>query len=822
LAPEGTNVQELLAAYESSDGFLDRPPPNATVDEQPVTERPGTVIGPYKLKEQIGEGGMGLVFVAEQQEPVRRKIALKIIKPGMDSKQVIARFEAERQALALMDHQNIAKVFDAGTTESGRPYFVMELVHGVPITEYCDTNKLTPRQRLELFVPVCQAIQHAHQKGIIHRDIKPSNILVTMYDDKPVPKVIDFGVAKAIEQRLTEMSVYTQFGTLVGTLEYMSPEQAEMNAFGVDTRSDIYALGVLLYELLTGTTPLERLRLREAAFNEIVRLIKEEEPQKPSVRLSTSGALAKVAAARKTDPAKLSNLVRGDLDWIVMKCLEKDRSRRYETAGTLARDIERHLHDEPVEARQPSVLYRLRKFVRRNRVAVFLISFVAITAVAVLFNHFLGLLEVRRERDRALAAEAQARAAAEAEKTAKEAEILQRQQAQENERRARAVLAFFQDKVLAAARGKDYGGLGGDVTLLQAMAAAEPGMAAAFADQPLVEASIRRVMGRIYVFGGQSALAIQNHERARALLLSNLGRGHPDTLHSTTQLIEALSWSGKSERAIALLEETIPLLKANSGPADVNTLLHTKLLGLLYEQTGKPERVVPLFEDALARMKKTLGPKDPNTLTVMEALAKAYRATGKLDQALPLFQEALQLMKDVGVTRGPTLFEYMKNLASAYEAARKHPEAVRLYQELLSLQRQEEAADSPVLAETLASLGNCLLHTGNPEKAEPLLRECLTIRQKRQPDDWATFDNQSLLGGSLLAQKKYADAEPLLLLGYKGLKQRQANVPAGLRVERLIEALERLVRLYDAWARPDEAAKWRKELEAIRGGARAR
>src|SRR5262244_251396 len=370
--PLRQRIERLLKAHEPADSFLEHRPPGlgVTVDEPPITERPGTVIGPYKLKEQIGEGGMGLVFVAEQQEPVRRKVALKIIKPGMDSKQVSARFEAERQALAMMDHQNIARVFDAGTTESGRPYFVMELVHGVPITEFCDANKLTPRQRLELFVPVCQAIQHAHQKGIIHRDIKPSNVLVTMYDDKPVPKVIDFGVAKAIEQRLTEKSVYTQFGTLVGTFEYMSPEQAEMNAFGVDTRSDIYALGVLLYELMTGTTPLERQRLREAAFDEIRRIIKEEEPQRPSVRLSTSGQLAKVAEARKTEPAKLSRLMRGELDWVVMKCLEKDRSRRYDTASSLARDVERFLKDETVEARPPSAWYRLSKAARRNRTAL--------------------------------------------------------------------------------------------------------------------------------------------------------------------------------------------------------------------------------------------------------------------------------------------------------------------------------------------------------------------------------------------------------------------------------------------------------------------
>jgi WD40 repeat protein/serine/threonine protein kinase len=362
------NVQELLAAYETGDDFLECPPPNAAVDEPPVTERPGTSIGPYKLLQQIGEGGMGVVYMAEQEQPIRRRVALKIIKPGMDSAQVIARFEVERQALALMDHQNIARVLDAGTTDSGRPYFVMELVHGVPITEYCNAIKLSPRQRLELFVPVCQAIQHAHQKGIIHRDIKPSNIMVTLHDGQPVPKVIDFGVAKATEQRLTERTLFTQYGTIVGTLEYMAPEQAEMSGLGVDTRSDIYALGVLLYELLTGTTPLERSRLREAAYDEMLRLIREEEPPRPSQRISTSGdRLATISAERSTEPTQLSRLVHGELDWIVMRCLEKDRTRRYETANGLARDLQHYLADEPVEACPPRAGYKLRKFARKHK-----------------------------------------------------------------------------------------------------------------------------------------------------------------------------------------------------------------------------------------------------------------------------------------------------------------------------------------------------------------------------------------------------------------------------------------------------------------------
>jgi serine/threonine protein kinase/regulation of enolase protein 1 (concanavalin A-like superfamily) len=370
-------LEALLAEHEHLGSYLEAPVAAAqrTLDEAPATERPGTVIGPYKVLQQIGEGGMGVVWMAEQTRPVQRKVALKVIKPGMDSRQVIARFEAERQALALMDHVNIARVFDGGATTGepggvspGRPYFVMELVHGVPITKYCDDNHLTPRERLELFVPVCQAIQHAHQKGIIHRDIKPSNVMITLYDGKPVPKVIDFGVAKATEQKLTELTLFTQYGTMVGTLEYMSPEQAEMSALGVDTRSDIYSLGVLLYELLTGSTPLTHKRMKEAAYAEILRMIKEEEPPRPSTRLSDSGEpLASISAQRQMEPAKLTRLVRGELDWIVMKALEKDRNRRYETANGFAQDVQRYMADEPVQACPPSRGYRLRKFARRNK-----------------------------------------------------------------------------------------------------------------------------------------------------------------------------------------------------------------------------------------------------------------------------------------------------------------------------------------------------------------------------------------------------------------------------------------------------------------------
>jgi len=380
------HLAELLSAQDNLGSFLAGPPVlsfNPTMDE-PSREDSGTVVGPYQLLEPLGEGGMGTVWLAQQSEPVKRLVALKVIKPGMDSRQIIARFEAERQALALMDHPNIAKVLDGGETASGRPYFVMELVKGVPITRYCDEYRLPPRWRLELFLPVCQAIQHAHTKGIIHRDIKPSNVLVALYDGQPVVKVIDFGVAKALHQPLMEASLDTAVGQVVGTPQYMSPEQAELNQPDIDTRSDIYSLGVLLYELLTGTTPLERQRLQGAALLEVLRVIREEETPSPSARLNTVEELSAIAASRGLEPKQLRGVVRGELDWIVLKALEKDRTRRYETASAFAADVQRYLQDETVLACPPSAGYRVRKFVRRNRRALATATLVGVMLLAAL------------------------------------------------------------------------------------------------------------------------------------------------------------------------------------------------------------------------------------------------------------------------------------------------------------------------------------------------------------------------------------------------------------------------------------------------------
>jgi eukaryotic-like serine/threonine-protein kinase len=781
-------VEALLQAHEISGDLLDPPPPahgpntehagdpESFGQDRPIAEGPGTRIGPYLIRHKIGEGGMGVVFLAEQEHPVRRSVALKVIKPGMDSTQVVARLEVERQALALMDHPHIAKFLDAGTTDSGRPFFVMEPVDGVSITEYCDQHRLTPRERLELFVPVCQAIQHAHQKGIIHRDVKPSNVLVTLRDGQPVAKVIDFGVAKAIDRRLTEQTLFTQLGVIVGTPEYMSPEQAKLSGLDVDTRSDIYSLGVLLYELLTGDTPLERRRLREAAFTEILRRVREEEPSRPSTRLSTTEGTASIAALRGTEPARLARLVRGDLDWIVMKALEKEPDRRYETADGLARDIQRHLEGDPVEAGPPSALYRLRKLAQKHRaVLATAMAFAAVLLAATAVSTWQAVrarraeARARQDRDAAvLAGEAEARARQRAE----DAEKLSRTEAD----KAMAINLFLTEDLLSQAEPA-HNAAENHVTLLEVLDRAAAGVSERFRNQPDVEAAVRRtVAGTYYGLGaydkserhwravaelerqrsgpdspevwdaliqaghvlgrrGQYRESVDELSRVRDALARIRGPDHPETIGAMEYLATAYREAGQIAEATPLFEEALRLRKSKQGPDDPAIIPAMSSLGLTYREGGRIAESIPLLEEALRLEKARKGPDHPQTLIDANNLALAYQANHQLPQAIALFEEGLQRRKTRLGPDHPDTFTAMNNLAGAYQAAGRPKDALPLFQEASRLMKAKLGPDHP---HTLVALNNLALtyrDSGRLDQAQSIFEEVSRLmKAKLGPD----------------------------------------------------------------------------------------
>ncbi len=724
------SVGALLAAHDNPPQLL-AVPEDAAPDPDAAgwPDHPGAVIGPYKLLQQLGEGGMGTVYMAEQRHPVQRKVALKLVKAGMDSKQVVARFEAERQALAMMDHVNIARVLDAGETPPTyaggmlRPYFVMELVHGVPITEYCDVHHLSPRERLELFVPVCQAIQHAHQKGIIHRDIKPSNVMVTLYDGRPVPKVIDFGVAKATEQKLTDRTLFTQFGFMVGTLEYMSPEQAETSALGVDTRSDIFSLGVLLYELLTGSTPLTRERIKEAAYGEILRLIREEAAPRPSARLSDSGeALASISAQRQTEPDKLTRLVRGELDWIVMKALEKDRNRRYETANGLAMDVQRYLANETVEACPPSAWYRFRKFARRNTAALLTISVVA-AALA------LGTAVSAWQAVRAMQAQRDAT-------EQRDAAIAAEQAAKESEADSEAFGQFLADDVLAVARPKGQkGGLGIAVTVRQALDAAAPKIGETFVRRPRAEAKTRAALGLTYVYVGDAAAAIGQLEPAVELCRQQFGPDHVDTLTTTYSLALAYQLAEQWDKAIPLLEEILRIQRAKFGPDHLYTLTTMSTLAVCYREAGRLQEAILLLAEALKLEQVKLGHDHEETLSTMNNLASTYKYAGRFDDALRLYEDALRLQKAKFGPDHPHTLAFMANLAGAYKSSGRPNEAIRVYEESLKLMKTSVGPDHPYTLATMSNLAVTYRDVGRLEESLLLLEETLKLQQAKLAHD---------------------------------------------------------------------------------------
>jgi serine/threonine protein kinase/tetratricopeptide (TPR) repeat protein len=748
-------VEALLAVHERAGSFLAGPALGGSIPDNaaPLREGPGTIIGPYKLLEQIGEGGFGIVYMAEQERPVRRKVALKVLKLGLDTRQVVARFEAERQALALMDHPNIARVFDGGETFSGRPYFVMELVRGVPITDFCDANALPVRQRLDLFISVCQAVQHAHQKGIIHRDLKPTNVLVTLHDGTPVVKIIDFGISKALGQQLTEKTLFTNFAQMIGTPIYMSPEQAEMSGLDIDTRSDIYSLGVLLYELLTGTTPRDQERLRTAAYDEVRRIIREEEPDKPSTRMSTPGEASRTASAkRQSDPRELTQLLRGELDWIVMKALEKDRNRRYETASAFAADVQRYLDDEPVQACPPTAVYRLRKFGRRHRSALSLAGlFFGLVMVAGVVSAWLAV--------RATLAERQA--------------LADRDRAQQEKDRAETSYKLARGALEEVVKLEDdarfqQGSLE-DVrrTLLQAEAAFYQKFVEQRGDDPGFQSERVGAFLRLAEVTGSLASkeeAIQHGQQA-LVISQDLASQYPDIpgyqadlARSHDTLARLYEDTGRYREAEAAgrnaIEISERLVREYPTIAPYQSQLvreHFHRCGL-YRRTGRLKQAEASGRNAIS-VSDQLASNYPTVPQYQAALCRSYlaledvlRNSGRHQEAEASLKHSLAIAERL-TREHPEVTDYQAHLARSqhdlaivYMDMRRYEEALDSYRSAIGI-TERMVRDHPSVAENqdqlaanYGNLGIAYMDTGRYNEAEDWLLKALTLRERLARD----------------------------------------------------------------------------------------
>ena len=654
----------------------------------------------YKLLEELGSGGMGVVYKAEQIKPVKRSVALKIIKLGMDTRQVIARFETERQALAVMDHPNIAKVFDGGATETGRPYFVMELIRGVPITEYCDKHKLTTRERLELFIQVCQAVQHAHQKGIIHRDLKPSNTLVLVQEDEPIPKIIDFGIAKATEHSLTEKTLFTEQGLLIGTPEYMSPEQAEMTGLDVDTRTDIYSLGVMLYELLVGVLPFDSKSLREAGYSEIQRIIREEEPPKASTRLSKLGdTQTSIAKHRQTDPSSLQRLLKGDLDWITLKAMAKDRTHRYASASELVSDIERHLKNEPVSASPPSTAYRMKKYIRRHKTGVVAASLVVLAMLIGIAGTTLGLLKARR------------------------AERLARNEAQTATQISDFLVDLFEVSDPSEARGNT-------ITAREILDAGAEKIDRELEDEPLVRGRLMNTIGEVYTSLGLYNDALPLLEKGLAVREQALNPNDTAVAESLENLGNLFWRKGDYEKAQSLHERALTIREEAYGPEHVTVASSLNNLANLQHEAGNYEDAKLLYERALEIWEKTSGPEDTDVAIALNGLGYLLFNMGKYDEARPLYERSLAIYEKVLGAEHPDLTSPLLNLGLLLRVTGEHEKARSYFERCIALEEKALGPEHPHLAITLSNLAILHAITANFEEARPLFERVLAIDEK--------------------------------------------------------------------------------------------
>jgi len=780
-------------------------------------------IGNYTLLHRIGSGGMGDVWLAEQLKPIRRRVALKLIKTGMDSAAIVSRFEAERQALAMMNHASIAKVFDGGTTSNGEPYFVMEFVDGLPITEHCNQHELPLADRLRLFADVCLAVQHAHQKGILHRDLKPSNILVSHRDQNQViPKVIDFGLAKALQSspRLSDVSLRTEIGQVVGTLQYMSPEQAAAQSTNIDTRSDIYSLGVILYELLTGTTPIEVEDVRRLNMFQVLDRIRAVEPPRPSERLSKSvESLKAVSAGLGIEPRRLQSVLKGELDWIVMKSIEKDPNRRYETASALADDVFRYLSHVPILARPPSRLYRLRKFARKNRVLVISSCSVATAFLAGFVGIGLALSEARKQTKAAVTT----------------AEILASVFDETNLQKIRdtvePVPLILADHLVHASHAIERNELG----------------------DPLTRARLKLRLGAAILSLGKPQSATKLLESANTMLTNRLGAESLDSLKSASYLADAYQALGRQTEAFPIYERTYAQAKLNPSLDEGYLLECMANFAIALLENGQSEKALPILEQAKAEMEDKLGQDDYRTLQCKSNLGFFYENTNRLDDAIDLFQEALRGQETkLGLYHAQTLVS-RNNLAHAFHVQGKFKEAYELLEQNYNMSKlyigelhpqtlnslgnlaqatismqdfekggdllmkladsnRQKYVDRPIaFANLLMSISEGLDQANQFSKVEILLRECLQIRAAKEPDDWTTSNTKSLLGVALSKQGKHVEAESLLMESCLELKSHW-NKNTSSSQQKMVDAMKRLISHYSLTAQEEPLNRWKQEL----------